>query len=74
MIKNNLLALLVIVRGGHHPLDIAFGSHFNLDGIGCELDDNSFSKVFFLSNFFFAHSLLKMALKLTLKIPIQEFL
>ena len=27
-----LLTLLVIAGGGHHPLVIAFGSHFNLDG------------------------------------------
>ena len=27
-----VLTLLVIAGGGHHPLAIAFGSHFNLDG------------------------------------------
>ena len=26
------LTLLVIAGGGHHPLAITFGSHFNLDG------------------------------------------
>ena len=29
---NLTLTLLVIAGGGHHPLVIAFGSHFNLDG------------------------------------------
>ena len=69
------LALLVIAWGGHHPLVIAFGSHFNLDWanwlwIGWQLIFKSF---LFVDLFCFAYSLSKMALKLTSKKSIQVF-
>ena len=39
--------------------------------IGWKLDDNLFSKVFFMCKYFFAYSFSKMDLKLTSKIPSQ---